>query len=171
MSISPSSSFSRDKDPGQVLRSSMTVLYGGSSRNEKIVRQDDSFLASINLIGYCCLLEKRTPHCKLPFVKALIERGKVRMTASAVAGAEALGFDRAGVVDVVSALSSADFFKSMTTYADLKIWQDVYRPTTPLGGRLSETNGHRRCTHRLLIRSYEHEVSCLWRSGTAPRHP
>ena len=55
------------------------------------------------------------------------------MTASAVAGAEALGFDRSDVVDRVLALSSDDFFKSMTTYADHRIWQDVYRPTTPSG--------------------------------------
>lgn len=55
------------------------------------------------------------------------------MTASAVAGAEALGLDRRGVVDRVLALSSGDFFKSMTTYADHQIWQDVYRPSTPFG--------------------------------------
>jgi len=78
-------------------------------------------------------MEKRTPHCKLPVLKALIEAGEVRMTASAVAGAEALGFDRIDVVDLVLALSSDDFFKSMTTYADHRIWQDVYRLTTPSG--------------------------------------
>lgn len=32
-------------------------------------------------------MEKRTAHCKLPRVKALIEAGKVRLTASAVIGA------------------------------------------------------------------------------------
>ena len=26
-----------------------------------------------------------------------------------------------------------DFYKSMTTYADHTIWQDVYRPTTAAG--------------------------------------
>jgi len=31
------------------------------------------------------------------------------------------------------ALTSADFYKSMTTHADHRIWQDVYRPTTPAG--------------------------------------
>ena len=34
---------------------------------------------------------------------------------------------------VVMALSSADFHKSMTTHADHRVWQDVYRPTTPAG--------------------------------------
>ena len=66
-------------------------------------------------------------------VKGLIKEGNVRMTASAVAGAEALGLDRADVIDVVLALLPSDFFKSMTTYADHQIWQDVYRPTTPSG--------------------------------------
>jgi motility quorum-sensing regulator/GCU-specific mRNA interferase toxin len=78
-------------------------------------------------------MEKGTPHCKLSIVKALIEAGKVRMTASAVVGAELLGFDRVGMVGVVLALTPADFYKSMTTYADHTIWQDVYRPKTPAG--------------------------------------
>jgi motility quorum-sensing regulator/GCU-specific mRNA interferase toxin len=34
---------------------------------------------------------------------------------------------------VVLALKPADFYKSMTTYADHTIWQDVYRPKTPAG--------------------------------------
>ncbi|MHB0820739.1 type II toxin-antitoxin system MqsR family toxin [Stutzerimonas stutzeri] len=34
---------------------------------------------------------------------------------------------------VINALSSRDFFKSMTTYADHTAWQDVYRPFTEVG--------------------------------------
>ena len=34
---------------------------------------------------------------------------------------------------VVMALAPADFYKSMTTHADHRIWQDVYQPTTPVG--------------------------------------
>jgi motility quorum-sensing regulator / GCU-specific mRNA interferase toxin len=76
---------------------------------------------------------KNTPHCKLTRVKALIETGKVRMTASAVIGARQLGFTETGVVEVVMSLTTVDFYKSMTTYADHKIWQDVYRPSTVYG--------------------------------------
>ena len=36
-------------------------------------------------------MEKGTPHCKLPVVKALIEAGQVRATASAFNGARELG--------------------------------------------------------------------------------
>ncbi|MDP1654235.1 MAG: type II toxin-antitoxin system MqsR family toxin [Rhodocyclaceae bacterium] len=78
-------------------------------------------------------MEKGTPHCRLPIVRAMIEAGKVRMTASAVAGAAMLDIDRAGMLEVVLALKAADFYKSMTTHADHTIWQDVYRPNTPAG--------------------------------------
>ena len=63
-------------------------------------------------------MEKGTPHCKLPVVKAMIEAGKVRSTLSALAGGAALGFDFEGIVSVVKALTPADFYKSMTTHAD-----------------------------------------------------
>jgi len=78
-------------------------------------------------------VEKRTPHCQLSIVKALIEAGKVRSTFSALAGAAALGFDFDGMIAVVLALTPRDFYKSMTTYADYRVWQDVYRPTTSAG--------------------------------------
>ena len=75
-------------------------------------------------------MEKKTPHCKLPIVKALIESGKVRTTKTAMAGAVALGFDYGGMIEVIAALTPADFYKSMTTHADHRIWQDVYRTKT-----------------------------------------
>lgn len=78
-------------------------------------------------------MEKKSPHCKLAVVKAMVESGKVRSTLSALASGGALGFDFDGVVGVVMALTPADFYKSMTTHADHRIWQDVYRPTTPAG--------------------------------------
>ena len=34
---------------------------------------------------------------------------------------------------IVMALDSADFTKSMTTHADHRIWQDVYKPSTQVG--------------------------------------
>ena len=78
-------------------------------------------------------MEKGTPHCKLSVVKVMIEAGKVRSTVSALAGGAALGFDFDGIVDVVKTLTPADFHKSMTTHAEHRVWQDVYRPTTPSG--------------------------------------
>ena len=78
-------------------------------------------------------MEKSTPHCRLQVVKGLIEAGKVRATMSARVGGAALGFDFDGIVEVVMALAPADFHKSMTTHADHRIWQDVYRPMTAAG--------------------------------------
>ena len=78
-------------------------------------------------------MEKRTPHRKLVVVKALIAAGKVRATASALAGGAALELDFAGIVAVVEGLTTKDFYKSMTAHAGHTIWQDVYRPTTAVG--------------------------------------
>lgn len=78
-------------------------------------------------------MEKRTPHCKLAIVKALVAAGKVRATFSALAGGAALGLGFEQIFDVVAALTAKDFYKSMTTHADHRVWQDVYRPKTPAG--------------------------------------
>lgn len=78
-------------------------------------------------------MEKRTPHCPLEVVKTLVHAGKVRATFTALAGAAALGLDFAGILEVVLARTMRDFYKSMTTYADHRIWQDVYRPSTSAG--------------------------------------
>ncbi len=78
-------------------------------------------------------MEKRTPHCKLSVVKAMLQAGKVRSTLSALAGGAALGLDFEGIVGVVRDLAAKEFYKSMTTHGDHRVWQDVYRPLTPAG--------------------------------------
>ncbi len=78
-------------------------------------------------------MEKRTPHCKLTVVKSLVDAGKVRTTHSARMGATALGLALSDMLNVVMALTPADFYKSMTTHADHTVWQDVYRPSTQAG--------------------------------------
>ena len=78
-------------------------------------------------------MEKRTPHCKLAVVKTMLAAGKVRTTVSALAGGAALGFGFEEIIGVVAALTPRDFYKSRTTHADHRVWQDVYRPKTPAG--------------------------------------
>jgi motility quorum-sensing regulator/GCU-specific mRNA interferase toxin len=78
-------------------------------------------------------MEKSTPHCKLSIVKALVQDGRVRTTHSARVGATAMGLSLSDMLTVVLALTPADFYKSMTTHADHTVWQDVYRPGTPVG--------------------------------------
>lgn len=78
-------------------------------------------------------MEKSTPHCKLAVVKSLVEQGNVRATMTALDGAEAMGFSFDDMLAVVMALNTANFYKSMTTHADHRIWQDVYRRATSAG--------------------------------------
>jgi motility quorum-sensing regulator / GCU-specific mRNA interferase toxin len=75
-------------------------------------------------------MEKRKPHCPLETVHSLIETEQVRATMSALRDAAAMGLAFDDMLDVINALTMADFFKSMTTIADHRVWQDVYRPTT-----------------------------------------
>ena len=78
-------------------------------------------------------MEKSEPHCELSVVRMLIEAGKVRSTMSALKGGAALGLDFQGILGVIMSLTTADFYKSMTTHIDHQVWQDVYRPTTSAG--------------------------------------
>jgi motility quorum-sensing regulator / GCU-specific mRNA interferase toxin len=80
------------------------------------------------------VMEKGSPHTKLSLVKAMVEAGQVNATASAFSGARDLGIDDlSGMCAVVLSLTIANFHKSMTTYADHRIWQDVYHAKTPSG--------------------------------------
>jgi motility quorum-sensing regulator / GCU-specific mRNA interferase toxin len=78
-------------------------------------------------------MEKRTPHCPLTRVKELVAVGTVRTTKVALEGAAALDLDLNGMLEVIMALTMDDFDKSMTTHADHKVWQDVYKPNTKVG--------------------------------------
>jgi motility quorum-sensing regulator/GCU-specific mRNA interferase toxin len=51
-------------------------------------------------------MEKRTPHCKLAIVKALVEAGKVRTTHAAQVGANELNLEFSGMLVVVMALKT-----------------------------------------------------------------
>lgn len=79
------------------------------------------------------IMEKRKPHCDLSVVKALIAQGKIRSTLSALSGGAVLGVDFEGMIAIVKSLTPKDFYKSMTTHADHRLWQDVYRPKTLVG--------------------------------------
>lgn len=78
-------------------------------------------------------MEKRTPHRRLAVVHALLSAGRVHATRTALEGAAELGLGYDDILDTILDLSPTDFFKSMTTRADHRIWQDVYRPMTRAG--------------------------------------
>ena len=72
-------------------------------------------------------MEKRRPTYDLEAIKAVFASvDHLAMTSSALRDAMALGFDRAGVVETIGGIERRMFYKSMTTFADHRIWQDVY---------------------------------------------
>lgn len=44
-----------------------------------------------------------------------------------------MGFEYEQMIEVVANLTNTDFYKSMTTHENHRVWQDVYRPKTELG--------------------------------------
>ena len=74
-------------------------------------------------------MEKQKPHYSLSIIKSMIKEGRVRSTVSALTGGAALGLDFAEIVTIVGKLKTTDFYKSMTTHINHRVWQDVYRPT------------------------------------------
>ena len=48
------------------------------------------------------------------------------MTVSALRDASRLGFDRAAIAETIVGIERRMFVKSMTTFADPRVWQDVY---------------------------------------------
>lgn len=47
-------------------------------------------------------------------------------TATAFRDAQELGLSREDMIEVIRSLRPSDFYKSMTAYANARIWQDVY---------------------------------------------
>jgi motility quorum-sensing regulator / GCU-specific mRNA interferase toxin len=73
-------------------------------------------------------VEKRTPHYALDSIKATFTTSaSLRMTRTAQNTAFALGILLADVVKIIQAMSREQFYKSMTSLADHRIWQDVYQ--------------------------------------------
>ncbi|NVZ49609.1 type II toxin-antitoxin system MqsR family toxin [Pseudomonas sp. B6002] len=72
-------------------------------------------------------MEKYTPHYDLALVKAeVIKLGFRAFTATAREGARQLELSLDQMQQVVCALERRMLCKSMTTYADHRVWQDVY---------------------------------------------
>lgn len=73
------------------------------------------------------IVEKRRPHYDLDAFKAAFSTVKgLNATLTAAADAQALGFSRSGMVEVLQAMKAGHFYKSMTSHVDHKVWQDVY---------------------------------------------
>ncbi|MBC3498791.1 type II toxin-antitoxin system MqsR family toxin [Pseudomonas kermanshahensis] len=78
-------------------------------------------------------MEKRTPHCPLQRIRALVSAGRISPTTASLRDAQALGMEYPDMLDVINGLERRDFYKSITSYVDHRVWQDVYRPLTVKG--------------------------------------
>ena len=72
-------------------------------------------------------MEKHTPHYPLAEIQAqMTTLHEMNLTVSARIGIRAMGMAQADALVVVRRLARKDFYKSMTTHADHRVWQDVY---------------------------------------------
>jgi motility quorum-sensing regulator / GCU-specific mRNA interferase toxin len=79
-------------------------------------------------------MEKRTPHYPLARMQALVARlHAAAFTKAALDGGRAMGLTTVEMLQVIAGLGRKDFYKSMTTHADHRVWQDVYHADTPVG--------------------------------------
>ncbi|KJZ40504.1 motility quorum-sensing regulator MqsR [Pseudomonas sp. Root329] len=76
-------------------------------------------------------MEKNTPHYNLAVIKADVMRlGDRAFTHIARRTGFALGLDITEMQEIILKLQRNMLYKSMTTYEDHRIWQDVYHVTS-----------------------------------------
>lgn len=78
--------------------------------------------------------EKRKPTYDLDAIKgAFSSVDGLRVTGTALRTAAELGFGRREIVDTIQSIERRQFVKSMTSYGDHRIWQDVYHVPSHVG--------------------------------------
>lgn len=81
-------------------------------------------------------MEKRKPAHDLAAIQATFSTPDALVaTGTALRDAAGLGFGRQEIVDTIQKAEKAHFVKSMTSYADHTVWQDVYN--VPHGDELT----------------------------------
>jgi motility quorum-sensing regulator/GCU-specific mRNA interferase toxin len=58
--------------------------------------------------------------------------GAAAFTKTVLDGGRLMGLTAAEMLAVIAALSRRNFYKAMTTFADHRVWQDVYHAPTPV---------------------------------------
>jgi motility quorum-sensing regulator/GCU-specific mRNA interferase toxin len=78
--------------------------------------------------------EKKKPTYDLDVFKATFSSmERLAVTGTALRSAAALGFGRAEIVSTIQTMQREHFYKSMTSYSDSRLWQDVYHVPSPVG--------------------------------------
>jgi len=71
--------------------------------------------------------QKLKPHYDLEEVKGLLAEDKYLITATAIRTADSIGFSETDVVAALLVIERTDFYKSMTSNFNHRVWQDVYK--------------------------------------------
>lgn len=80
------------------------------------------------------MTEKRWPTHSLKAIKVCFASEELlQATVTALSTAARLGFERPDIVDTIQLLRPSHFYKSMTSFADHRIWHDVYHFPSPIG--------------------------------------
>jgi motility quorum-sensing regulator/GCU-specific mRNA interferase toxin len=80
------------------------------------------------------MTEKRKPTYDLrAFKAACVDANRLKATTTALRGAASLGFSRVEIVATIQTMERTHFYKSMTSYGDHRVWQDVYHVPSAAG--------------------------------------
>jgi motility quorum-sensing regulator/GCU-specific mRNA interferase toxin len=80
------------------------------------------------------MAEKKKPTDALEAFKAAFAGpDQRRATGMAIKGAAALGVGRAEIVDMIQTMQRPHFYKSMNSFGDHRLWQDVYHVPSAAG--------------------------------------
>ncbi len=71
-------------------------------------------------------MQKRIAYYSLETIKDLIHKNQYFITRTARLDYINLGLDDDEVIEIIMNLKNKDLYKSMTSFHDNKIWQDVY---------------------------------------------
>ena len=80
------------------------------------------------------MTEKRVPTYDLQSIKKEFSTiGRLQATRAAVQGAFSLGYGREEIVATIQGMDRRHFVKSMTSFGDHTVWQDVYHVPSEAG--------------------------------------
>lgn len=80
------------------------------------------------------MTDKRRPTYDLEAFKvAFSTAGALNLTFTAANDAADLGFGKSEIVALIQTMQPMHFYKSMTSHADYKVWQDVYHVPSTVG--------------------------------------
>jgi len=79
-------------------------------------------------------MEKAKPHYDLAAMQTEIATaGAKALTVTAIRGGADMGLTQVQMLAVIANLTRRNFYKSMTSYEDHRVWQDVYHGVCPDG--------------------------------------